>query len=312
MTRLRGRIRILTPCVASLVLSFSDEYSPLMDQSIAVSAWLGFSFAHEGLKTFLLTHSQSYTLHLRPDMARVSESLQRHFARSGYPARIELNAEPDRRADRLRVDVMNPRKDFPNEPRLVSGFFDPARLCDVVLRVLPPAVLDHRSTYPRWSSPRKRVYDLVKRLLLDIVVGILLLGASLPFMAFAAIGILVSDGGPVLFRQTRVGREGKRFSLLKFRTLRAPSSAGYEKPNEGIEDLVFPFGAFLRRTRLDELLQFFNVIRGDMSLIGPRPEMEYFHEKWVEAIPFYEKRLLVRPGLYRLGPGEVPPHDERG
>ena len=178
---------------------------------IAVSAWLGFSFAHEGLKTFLLTHSQSYTLHLRPDMARASESLQRHFARSGYPAEDRAGMRAARRADRLRVDVMNPRRDFPNEPRLVSGFFDPARLCDVVLRVLPPAVLEHRSTYPRWSSPRKRVYDLVKRLLLDIVVGILLLGASLPFMAFAAIGILVSDGGPVLFRQTGLGARESAF-----------------------------------------------------------------------------------------------------
>jgi lipopolysaccharide/colanic/teichoic acid biosynthesis glycosyltransferase len=173
--------------------------------------------------------------------------------------------------------------------------FDCARLCDVALRVLPPAVLANRPDYIDWRRHERRAYDAVKRGV-DAAAAAVLFTVSLPLMAFAAAGIALSEGGPVLFRQARVGRFGRRFMLLKFRTLRGETDAA-ENPNDAIEQRVFRFGAFLRRTRLDELPQFINIMRGDMSLVGPRPEMEYFHESWAGKIPFYHKRLLVRPGL---------------
>jgi lipopolysaccharide/colanic/teichoic acid biosynthesis glycosyltransferase len=146
-----------------------------------------------------------------------------------------------------------------------------------------------------WEAAGRRAYDAAKRVL-DVAAAILLLTASLPLLLLAVLGTALSDGRPVLFHQLRVGRFGGRFSLLKLRTLRGNGGEG-GTPNDDIEERVFPFGAFLRQTRLDELPQLINVLKGDMSLIGPRPEMGYFHERWTGVIPFYEKRLLVRPGM---------------
>jgi lipopolysaccharide/colanic/teichoic acid biosynthesis glycosyltransferase len=251
--------------------------------------------AHTGLESHLRARSQRFVLHLRPDMRAAGEAIGRHVSRSRYPAELAFD-EPDAAApDRLRAEVIRPRQDSADDPLMVEAFFDPARFCDVALKVLPPAVLDLRGDFVDWQRCERRVYDEVKRAF-DVVTVSLLLILSLPFMAVAAVGIAVTDGGPVFFRQARVGRYGRRFQVLKFRTLRA-ATGPTATPNDGIEDRVFRFGAFLRRTRMDELPQFFNIIRGDMSLIGPRPEMEFFHERCIAEIPLYRKRLLVRPGL---------------
>jgi lipopolysaccharide/colanic/teichoic acid biosynthesis glycosyltransferase len=230
-----------------------------------------FAAAHYGMERLLRARSRRLILHFGPGMEAAAEALRRHVNRSGYPAEIVLDPE-----------------------RTVASV-DLAVLCDVALRVLPPAVLALRPDYINWRRHEKRPYDIVKRVF-DVGCAALLLALSTPLMALAAIGIALGDGRPVLFRQSRVGRFGRRFTLLKFRTLRA-ETAPSANPNDAIEERVFRFGAFLRRTRLDELPQLVNIVRGDMSLVGPRPEMDFFHESWTGSIPFYHKRLLVRPGL---------------
>lgn len=285
-------------CVASLMLPRQQWMLPLEWQTRMGVAALGcilFAGTHYGLEGFLRTRSQRLLLHLRPDMQAAGEALRRHITRSHYPADIVFDESPRAAADSLRAEVLHPRKDFDGDPETLEVRFDPARFCDVVLRVLPPAVLECRPDYVRWEKCERRFYDVAKRFF-DIAAATFLLLLSLPLMAFAAIGILASDGKPVLFHQDRVGRFARRFSVVKFRSLRAETSAA-ATPNDTIEQRVFRFGAFLRRTRLDELPQFWNILRGDMSLIGPRPEMEFFHERWVDVIPFYKRRLLIRPGL---------------
>ncbi|MGA2975505.1 MAG: sugar transferase [Spirochaetia bacterium] len=262
---------------------------------VALLGCIAFAGAHYGLEGFLRARCERFLLHLRPDMWAAGEALQRHASRCGYPAGVVFDEDPRAAPDRMRADLIYPRKDQESEPETLTVRFDPARFCDIALKVLPPAVLERRKDYVRWEACERRGYDLVKRAFDTVAASVLFL-VSLPLMAGAAIGIAVADGRPVLFRQTRVGRYGRRFSLLKFRTLHEEASPS-ATPNDAIENRVFRFGAFLRRTRLDELPQFINIVRGDMSLIGPRPEMEFFHEIWVSAIPFYRKRLLVRPGL---------------
>ena len=109
--------------------------------------------------------------------------------------------------------------------------------------------------------------------------------------------IWLDTGRPILFWQQRVGLANRPFRLLKFRTME--QGAERDGPRwAGIRDRrVTRFGAFLRRSRLDELPQFFNVVKGDMSLVGPRPERPEFVAELEERIPFYRTRLLVRPGL---------------
>ncbi len=140
----------------------------------------------------------------------------------------------------------------------------------------------------------------VKRAM-DLVLGSLFMILSLPFWLVTAIAIVVDDGRPVLLRQTRTGRDGEPFGMLKFRTMyrqdqdTASMSLAKEKDHR-----VTRVGSWLRRHRLDEVPQLLNVIRGDMSLVGPRPERPEIVEEIGRTLPGFDLRHLVRPGLAGL------------
>ena len=119
-----------------------------------------------------------------------------------------------------------------------------------------------------------------------------------PIMLVSAIAIKAGDGGEVIFKQTRVGLHNKEFEMYKFRTMRKQTeedeAKGWTKKDD---ERVTKFGKFLRRTSLDEVPQFFNILKGDMSLVGPRPERPQWVEKFKEEIPRYMIKHQVRPGL---------------
>jgi putative colanic acid biosynthesis UDP-glucose lipid carrier transferase len=117
-------------------------------------------------------------------------------------------------------------------------------------------------------------------------------------MALIAIGVKLSSPGPVLYRQKRVGWNGREFTMLKFRSMpvEAERESGPVWASKK-DDRATPFGAFLRKTSLDELPQLFNVLRGEMSLIGPRPERPVFVEQYKDEVPHYNKKHLVKAGL---------------
>jgi len=133
---------------------------------------------------------------------------------------------------------------------------------------------------------------------LDVLVTVLLLPPALVLMGVAALLVLLTDGFPVLYRQQRVGEGGRPFTLLKIRTMvrdaEADTGAVWATKND---PRVISVGRFLRATRLDELPQLFNILHGDMSLVGPRPERPEFVQEFLRKIPHYGQRLLVRPGL---------------
>ena len=135
--------------------------------------------------------------------------------------------------------------------------------------------------------------------LIDLVAGGLLLVLTLPLMALAAIAIKLTSSGQVLYRQQRVGLNGRVFTICKFRSMRADAEAasGPVWAMPGRDPRVTRVGAFLRRSRIDELPQLWNVLVGDMSLVGPRPERPEFVKSLTEQIPFYVQRHVVRPGL---------------
>jgi len=138
-------------------------------------------------------------------------------------------------------------------------------------------------------------YARVKQLVDRLVAGVLLL-LFLPAMALTAVLLLILDGAPILYRQSRYGQTGRVFSLLKFRTMKKRAEEGsiYTEENDG---RITGLGRILRPTRLDELPQLWNVLIGDMSLIGPRAEWIRCVEKYEEEIPFYHLRHAVPPGL---------------
>lgn len=130
----------------------------------------------------------------------------------------------------------------------------------------------------------------------DVVGSLVLIVLSSPLMLIAAIGVRLSSPGPIIFKQERVGKDKKNFYMYKFRSMKVNSTenTGWSK-NE--DDRKTWFGSLIRKCSVDELPQFFNVLKGDMSLIGPRPELPFFVERFKEEIPRYMVKHQVRPGI---------------
>jgi exopolysaccharide biosynthesis polyprenyl glycosylphosphotransferase len=141
----------------------------------------------------------------------------------------------------------------------------------------------------------------VSKSIIDLTFAIAGLAVFWPVMLAAAVAIYLESGGPILFRQERIGQDGSVFHILKFRSMREDAElatgAVWAKSNDA---RVTKVGRFLRRTSLDELPQIFNVLRGQMSIVGPRPERPVFVERFRDAIDRYDERHLVRPGITGL------------
>lgn len=164
----------------------------------------------------------------------------------------------------------------------------------VKLELLHPGWLVFSDGFARTSvrNVSKRVFD--------VVVSAALLLATLPVMLIAALAILLESGrgAPVLYKQVRVGESGREFELLKFRSMRTDAEDdGEAKWAAADDDRVTRVGRIIRPIRIDELPQVFNVLRGDMSFVGPRPERPEFVDKLAAQIPFYRERHCVNPGI---------------
>ena len=146
--------------------------------------------------------------------------------------------------------------------------------------------------------PLTNIVNRVVKRTIDIIGSLVAIIIFSPVMLIAAIGISASKGGSVIFKQERVGLHNKPFIMYKFRTMIEQSPEDEEsKWTKKNDERVTPFGKWLRKTSLDEIPQFFNILKGDMSLIGPRPERPYFVEQYKEKIPRYMVKHQVRPGL---------------
>ncbi len=170
-----------------------------------------------------------------------------------------------------------------------------------ILKRVPPFTFSESWFITHLKEQEKKMYDRF-RILIDysiaFVVGVVF---AITFPIIAII-IKITSPGPLFFKQERVGRLGLPFTMYKYRTMQALQSDGSAEVNgpqfaQTSDSRITPFGKFLRRTRLDEIPQFINVLKGEMALIGPRPERPQFVSELVKAMPFYSLRHLVKPGL---------------
>jgi exopolysaccharide biosynthesis polyprenyl glycosylphosphotransferase len=150
-----------------------------------------------------------------------------------------------------------------------------------------------RRTVPSWFGGTKRAIDAVFAAALLVLVS--------PFLLLAVVAIMLTMGTPVLIRQERIGKELKRFNLLKLRTM-VRDAEKLSGPVLATEDdpRITPVGGFLRRARIDELPQLVNILAGDMSFVGPRPERAFFVEQFLRDIPGYRERFRIKPGATGL------------
>ena len=146
---------------------------------------------------------------------------------------------------------------------------------------------------PYWQRAIKRVMDIV----LSFIAVILLI----PFYIFSAIAVKLSSQGPILFLQERVGLNGQQFKIIKFRTMYVNSELAGPQLSSSNDPRITKIGRFMRKTRLDEFPQFINVLLGDMSLVGPRPERQFYIDQIVKIEPQYLHLNRVRPGITSWG-----------
>lgn len=156
--------------------------------------------------------------------------------------------------------------------------------------------LDHFSEIHLTGADAQPLFGPLKRLM-DIGLCVLLLPIALPIMLVAAIAIRLDSKGPALFIQERTGQGGRVFRMFKFRTMRYEPAGGEARFASKGDDRITRVGQWLRRTRIDEVPQLWNILKGDMSLVGPRPEQVTFVAQFEREIPFYALRHFVRPGV---------------
>jgi exopolysaccharide biosynthesis polyprenyl glycosylphosphotransferase len=131
----------------------------------------------------------------------------------------------------------------------------------------------------------------------DIISGVILIIVTLPLTILTGVFIAFSSRGPIFFSQTRVGFKGELFTLYKFRTMRDGAEKDGAQWAKSEDDRIIPLGGFLRKTRIDELPQCWNILKGEMSIVGPRPERPEFTSMLAKEIPYYDLRHIIKPGL---------------
>lgn len=155
---------------------------------------------------------------------------------------------------------------------------------------------DFYKYFPFSRSNQNKFYVIVSRTL-DILISLVGLALGVIFLPFVLIGNLLGNRGRLFYSQERVGKNGRIFNIVKFRTMTKDAEANGPRYAEKNDCRITRFGMFLRRTRIDEIPQCWNVLKGDMSIIGPRPERPVFVEELKEIIPFYDTRHIIKPGL---------------
>ena len=179
-----------------------------------------------------------------------------------------------------------------------GNIYDMLTLYETFLYKVPASYMKERWIFDNLGSEslHRKVYNRLKRIL-DILISLTTIIILFPLGIMLSLVIKLSSKGPVFFVQNRIGRNHKPFPMIKFRTMvtgaeeKGPQWADKEDPR------VTVVGRFLRKTRLDEMPQFLNVLKGDMSIVGPRPERNYFIKELEKKLPFYSLRFSVKPGL---------------
>ncbi len=198
-----------------------------------------------------------------------------------------------------------------SEQNMVENIITELEDTEVVIKIIPnlqdfltgavktegiwhaPLVKISPDLMPAWQMSLKRV--------IDIVVSLICIVVLIPVYIFTAIGVMISSKGSIIYKQERIGLHGRSFMMYKFRSMYSNAEQGTPKLSSENDSRITPFGKFIRKVRLDEIPQFYSVLKGDMSLVGPRPERQYFIDQLVKRAPHYRLLHKVKPGITSWG-----------
>ena len=208
--------------------------------------------------------------------------------------------------EKEKVDTLVLAKDLSFDPILIKNlyqclplklnFIDLSRFYEFIFEKVPIAFIDQAWFLENLQEKEKEFYDKLKRPI-DFVLALIIIICFLPFFPFLALAIKLEDRGPIFYFQERVGKNKKIFKLIKFRSMVPEAEKEGIKWAEKEDERITKVGNFLRRFHLDEIPQMINILKGDISLVGPRPERPEFVEKLEKEIPHYHLRHLVKPGF---------------
>jgi exopolysaccharide biosynthesis polyprenyl glycosylphosphotransferase len=199
-----------------------------------------------------------------------------------------------------------------SENGIVEHIISDMENIDIIIKILPkmhdilmgnvklggifetPLIQISPEVLPPWQQAFKRLFDIIFSLLAIIILS--------PLFLFTALMVKLSSRGPVIFSQKRIGKNGKPFMMHKFRSMvKDAEKVGKPQLSSDDDPRITKFGRYMRKTRLDELPQFFTVLKGDMSVVGPRPERKYFIDKIVARAPHYKMLHRIKPGITSWG-----------
>jgi exopolysaccharide biosynthesis polyprenyl glycosylphosphotransferase len=192
------------------------------------------------------------------------------------------------------TEVNNLLEDEPVIIKIVPDLFDVVSGSVKMQNVLGTALIEiNHQIMPTWQMVLKR--------LIDVVVSLLVLLLLSPLYLLLVIAVKVSSPGPAFFKQARIGQHGKPFYIIKYRTMVVNAEANGPALSSKDDKRIISVGRTLRKYRLDEIPQFYNVLVGDMSLVGPRPERQFFIDQIMPVAPHYKHLQRVRPGITSWG-----------
>ncbi|MEM4523223.1 MAG: exopolysaccharide biosynthesis polyprenyl glycosylphosphotransferase [Nitrososphaeria archaeon] len=286
--------------------------------SLFISVYIWHIFYFKSFRKFLKP-KKAIVVNCEDESEKFIEKFKNGFIKTSEIEFIGILDSQYEREDFVPVDNQDINKSLNHVNLLVIGHVQKMRknLLNEVLKHLSKGVevIDLISLYEKYEyklplnlidefyilyldlfSFKKKLYFLRLKRIIDVILAIVILIISFPMWIIICLGIKISSPGPVLFKQERVGHNGKIFKIIKFRTMyNSLSRGGYYTTDN--DQRVFPFGKILRKFRIDELPQVINVIKGEMSFIGPRPEMVELARIYEQHIPFYNLRHLVKPGI---------------
>lgn len=224
---------------------------------------------------------------IRGDLADLAVLMDRYGVEEIIFAIDDLQPDTTRRLMEAVYPLHVPVKAYARRQDMLAGSVSLFSLFGIPLVNLTPAPM------PRWQQNFKLVLDKLFSLIVMVLLS--------PFFLFLAVRVRLDSPGKVLYSQERLGKGGKPFRIYKFRTMYTNAEADGPQLSNIDDPRVTPFGRFMRKYRLDELPQFWNVVKGDMSLVGPRPERQYFVEQIVAKAPQYYLTQQVLPGITSWG-----------
>ncbi|MFH1661556.1 MAG: sugar transferase [Candidatus Falkowbacteria bacterium] len=199
---------------------------------------------------------------------------------------LVLTSDPNQ-SDKLRSYLFN-------SLRLKLNFISLPNFYEAITGKIPIIAINQMWFLENLSEGNKNFFNIIKRVY-DIILALIILIITLPFWVIVGIIIKLESRGPAFFKQTRTGKNNNLFSIIKFRTMTCENN-NYA-PTAKNDNRITKFGAFLRTTRIDEIPQIINIIKGEMSFVGPRPERPELIKELEKNIPFYKERMLVKPGI---------------